>query len=249
MEKCFIPSLSVSEARRLFEKKARFLGMLNLKGEVEQVLLGYTPVASYNLRKTARFNQSPRRVREWGNVFHVDLNNLEIYYCYRNPLTRETSVKSVSFLRQVVDLPSNALRLLSLFLESGEINVKNLGEEEKNFFIENTTELDLLVKRGLILVKQDGLGFLSHVRFTSPGDVRYDLGSFLEVFGSRETMDFVAPILNEPGDLLGVLTSVLGCEGFFEEIVYLPFYQCKYRKAESVYFERLLSAKLRGEDG
>ena len=81
LESVFREAMDRSQAKELFVRKSKTLGLFSTK-EVGEVVEGYAPVASFSVERRVDYKTHGvlRKAREFSNKVFVNLNSCELYY-------------------------------------------------------------------------------------------------------------------------------------------------------------------------
>jgi hypothetical protein len=243
LDKTFTVGLTPPQAREKFQRDSSLFGLINLKGRVDEVIKGYTPVAAIAL------SQSPSESEGWSNTLHVDLNTLDVYYVASRSFPSGTpQVKTNTLLNSLMNLTSEAQKIASLLIERQELSGKSLTREELSFLNQNPHAVNELSSTGLLTQRMDTGTLMSEITFPNIRDERLNLNLKLEAGGSIETRDYVCNINHDLMSVQDTLESVFYCDSNFNEIRYLPFYQCKFRRGGgTIEYTRMYAPKIKGE--
>jgi len=166
-ERVYKPSVTLDEAKALFEGKRRrlLLGLIGEEERVDSVEARFAPIGCFHLRKRAsqEFSQAGLKTVEGENTMYVNLATCELYYAYKGIAGKGGKLKSTNILRRMMDLPESAVRLMSLVLEEEELLIDKLGPKELQMLHSNFADLAILQKAGLIVFRADIRGYISNV--------------------------------------------------------------------------------------
>ncbi|HHQ45492.1 MAG TPA: hypothetical protein ENN13_05090 [Candidatus Altiarchaeales archaeon] len=230
LEKIFLQDKTQDEARKYFDKKGRWFGVWSTR-ELGEVWEGYTPLGVFRLSRKIDSSSLPPGVRgrEWSNTIYVDLNSAEILYLGKSIVGAKPELRSNNLIRKIMDLPPGAINLISPLIEHGELSEKKLSPQEFTFLKQNLPNLMApIIDAGLARVRDDGMGFISHISLPKIDGERMRIGERIMSSENVETDAVVEEIRYRIKELSQMLSALFNCTTVFIETIYLPYYQCKY---------------------
>jgi len=234
-ESAFVQGKNPERARSYFEKKAgkNYLRLFGSREKVVSVDGKYAPVASFEITRVEHREIGTLlkkiKTREKTNVFYVNLNNLETYYVEKSALGGELTVKTSDALKRVLGLSPRAVEIFADITKFGYASYRYLDKKFMLFLEENLEHLLMLENRGLIAVRPGHeYGFMVNVSIPEFESPKYNLKNSFEVEKSIDTDCKPDAINYLPEDVLELLRAFFAGTGKFIEIVYMPYYLCRY---------------------
>ncbi len=226
-ERVFAGDMTLDDATEYFidRRGKRLFGLAGTAEKVDAVEGRYTPVGRFRLKKTRGGFEANA---EGENSVYANLATCELYYVYTGVAGRGMRLNASNVLRRLLDLPAEAVRILSEIMEREELRLDKMDERTRMYYQGNLQSLVALENLGLIGLRDDARGYLSNLNLPRFNDPRYDLERFLETGESVESEYAVDPVVYRPADVLGLLKNFYAAEGVFEGVVYMRYYRCRY---------------------
>lgn len=250
-EAAFTSSVTEQEAREYFlqKKSKKLFGLVDSPETIGAIEGRYAPVACFELTRLENILDNKSRIvrsRVASNLFYVNLNNYNLYFVHKGVFGNNPSIDSSDILKKIMGLPDNAIRILSEIVKYSEVSYDKLNKEYMLFRQENMDNMVLLQAKDLIDVRPEGeFGYVADVNIPGFDSIKYNLREFLEVSKSIDSKYESDNVVYSIDDILTLLKKFFGGEGSFKEVIYLPYYRCKYvnRKDGTFRLKTLITPK------
>jgi len=236
---------TLSQAAGFFDRECgkKFLGF-GVEERIVEVHGRYAPVCSFMLSRDEEvktgLSGTVKNVRK-SNFFYVNLNTNEFYYISRG-LGKDVKLVSSDILNRLMFLTLGSVEMLADIMKKGEIPVGELHDRHELFYEENMNDLQLLWEQGLIASTTDKKGVMANLTIPAFDNPRYDLRGFTSVVKSVSSDFDVDAIKFDRKDVVKLLELFYAGKGEVKEVIYLPYYTCKYADDKGMSRSKVLLA-------
>jgi len=266
VEKAFVSGMNDSQVVKYFQKKikGRVLGRFGMPENIEEIDRRYLPIGFFSLKKIEE-NVERRKFA------YIDLSSGDLFYIDEGRIKKDDIIKNILNLppesrEHLMDLIEHGE------LPHEHIDGKHLVILKKRGLLGEYEEgrgggiLSTMVNgiMSLVMIIIDtagefvGIPRSEHVpkegtaqpkrvkaRVNIPiFDQAYNLENFMEVSNASEEFD-PDPMKYKPEEVEDILRKITGYEVKFENMVYFPYYLCKYSGPRGERYRRLYSVKFK----
>lgn len=219
------------EAMEYFDRDRgrKFFGF-GIEEKVVEFVGKYAPVGSFLITRVEEVKMGITKTSKTlskSNIFYVNLSTNELYYISKG-LGKPVKLESSNILNRLMFLPINTVKILADILKNGEMSVDELNEKYELFYEENRSDFVVLVEEGFIAPTLDKNGFMPSITMPTFDNSRYDLRKFMSIGKSISSNNEVDELRYDPKDVVKLLEILFAGKGEVREVIYLPYYTCRY---------------------
>lgn len=253
IKKAFISGKPDGEVLDYFRNGGRKFLTKEKIGEIDR---RYFPVGRFHI-KDIRGDVESR------DYVYVNLNTGELYYI------KNHSIKSGSnLIKKILELPEDARKNLFNLMSEGSMDMERFGSKDianilerrglaKVYSIRKPSLLDIILEEILSIVKTfvTSKAVVSSIPVVEKRRIRkrigkvkinkfYNLENFIDARIPESGFD-PDRIIYKPNDVLDVIMQILKRDVVYEDIIYLPYYKCKYVTSKGARYLTLISPKFK----
>jgi hypothetical protein len=236
-ELSFELGMTLSDAVKSFDRDRgkKFLGW-GIEEKIDEVHGRYAPAACFELSREDEVKSGISKTIKTissSNSVYVNLHTNELYYV-SGGLGKEEKVECSDLLNRIMHIPIKAAEILAYLMKKEEISFDELNEKFELFYEENNANLRIILEEGLAALTPNRKGVIHNLIIPSFKSPRYDLRKYTSVVKSASSEYEVDPVLFHQEDVLKVLELIFSSKGRFKEVVYMPYYTCKYSDSKGM---------------
>lgn len=253
IKKAFISGKTDNEILEYFrEKRRKFLA----NEKIAEIDRRYFPVGRFHIK-------SIREDIESKDYAYVNLNNGELHY------VRNHGIKTGSnLIKKIVELPEDIRKNLFNLMSENSMEMERFGSKDianilerkglaRVYSIRKPTISDIIVGEITSSLQSfaTGKAVVSSIPVVEKRRIRkrigkikinksYNLDNFLDTRIPESGFD-PDKIIYNPKEVIEVISRLLKRDVVYEDIIYLPYYKCKYVTPKGARYLKLISPKFR----